>query len=415
MSLRVLVVAPIYPSPDDFQSGIFIHRQIANLVRQGVECRVLRYLPAPPPFPRWLASRSWVRHYWRHRNWENAVDGVPVELVYYPRAWTKDEDTVPAIGAALTKHVEQHPALQQTDVVYSHFLWTGGAAALHLREKFGWPVASIARGSEMHDWQRFQKHCRSYVAKVIREADLTLANCRDLRERMEELAPGATSRVPVVYNGCNAEVFRPAEDKRAVRRQLGLDENAKIMLFCGTLDERKGILELAQAWRGFAHAHPEWQLVAVGRATEPRFAEKLRELASLRVTLPGHIPQARILAYYQAADAYIQPSRLEGLANATMEAAAVGLPVITTDTCGQREVIKNGVNGWLTPPQNPAALGQAMECLAANPERAQAFGKAARLTIETDFNPDIEARRLADILRGLAQEKVAPEREKVWR
>ena len=47
MSLRVLVLTPIYPGPEDPQSGIFIHRQIVNLQKQGVQCRVLRYLPAP--------------------------------------------------------------------------------------------------------------------------------------------------------------------------------------------------------------------------------------------------------------------------------------------------------------------------------------------------------------------------------
>jgi glycosyltransferase involved in cell wall biosynthesis len=111
------------------------------------------------------------------------------------------------------------------------------------------------------------------------------------------------------------------------------------------------------------------------------------------------------LAYLQAADAYVQPSRLEGLANATMEAAAVGLPVITTDTCGQREIIRHGANGWLVPPENPAALLAALQDLAADPERAAAFGRAARETILRDFNPAAEAKKLAAILRRVAEQK----------
>jgi glycosyltransferase involved in cell wall biosynthesis len=403
MSLRALVVTPIYPGPEDWQSGVFIHRQIANLVKQGVECRVLRYLPAAPPFPRWLASRSWVRHRWKHWGWRREVDGVPADLVYYPRAWTKDEDTVPAIGAALVRHVENHPELHRTDVVYTHFLWTAGAAALSLRERFGWPVAAIARGSEMHDWQRFQKHCRPHVARVIREADCVLANCQDLRERADEFVPGASANIGVVYNGCDAELFRPAADKQAVRRELGLSENARLLLFCGTIDERKGVPELAEAWREFAAAHPNWHLAAVGRATEPLMLERLK--AAPRVILPGHQQQGKVLAYLQAADAYVQPSRLEGLANATMEAAAVGLPVITTDTCGQREIIRHGANGWLVPPENPAALLAALQDLAADPERAAAFGRAARETILRDFNPAAEAKKLAAILRRVAEQK----------
>ena len=104
----------------------------------------------------------------------------------------------------------------------------------------------------------------------------------------------------------------------------------------------------------------------------------------------------------QAADAYIQPSRLEGLANATMEAAAVALPVITTDTCGQREVIQHSVNGWLVAPESPAALLQALNELAADPHRAAQMGQAARATILQNFNPTLEAGKLAGVLQNLA-------------
>jgi glycosyltransferase involved in cell wall biosynthesis len=120
------------------------------------------------------------------------------------------------------------------------------------------------------------------------------------------------------------------------------------------------------------------------------------------VQLTGQIEQSQVLSYLQAADAYIQPSRLEGLSNATMEAAAVGLPVITTDTCGQREVIANGVNGWLVPTENPAALRQALEELVADLEHAQMLGRTARATIERDFNPTREAHKLSGILHNLA-------------
>ena len=402
MSLRVLVVTPIYPNPEDPQSGIFIHRQIANLVKQGVKCHVLRYLPAPPPFPRWLKSRSWVLHHWKHLLRPDEVEGVPVDRVYYQRQWTKDEDVVPLIGAALVRHVEEHPELQQTDAVYAHFLWTGGAAALSLRERFGWPVAAIARGSEMHDWHRYHPHCRDQVTRFIREADCALANCEDLCDRAGEFVPDATQRMPVIYNGCDADRFRPTADKRALRRELGLNENAKLLLFCGTLDERKGVPELTEAWRDFAAAHTDWQLVMVGRPTEPALAEHLKAQGHGRVVFTGHIPADKVLRYMQAADAYIQPSRLEGLANATMEAAAVALPVITTDTCGQREVIQNGVNGWLVAPESPVALLQAMNELAADPNRAAQMGQVARKTIKQKFNPTLEAGKLANILQRLA-------------
>ena len=151
------------------------------------------------------------------------MDGIPVERVYYKRRWTPDEDTVPAIGAALVRHVEEHPALQKTDIVYAHFLWTAGAAALSLRQRFGWPVAAIARGSEMNDWQDVNPHCKDYVSQVSRETDGLLTNCHYLRQRAEEITPGVQERVQVVYNGCDSQFFAPVPDMVALRAKLGLE------------------------------------------------------------------------------------------------------------------------------------------------------------------------------------------------
>jgi teichuronic acid biosynthesis glycosyltransferase TuaC len=398
---RALVVTPIYPMPDNPQAGIFVHRQVANLVRHGVECRVLAFRPAPPPFPLWMRRRAWLKYYWGRVGWPRSPDGVPVDHVFYRRRGARLEDAVPAIGDALVRHVASHPECQDADVIYAHWLWPGGAAALSLRERFGWPVAAIARGSEMHDWQGVHEHCRPYVERVLREADRPLANCLDLRDRADLLVPGTGARMDVVYNGCDADTFRPAGDRAEVRRELGLDPCGRLLLFCGDISTRKGAYELAEAWGGFAERNPEWRLVVVGRESEPDAAARLRQAAGGRAIFAGHVSHARVVKYLQAADGYVQPSRLEGLANATMEAMAVGLPVITTDTCGQRELIGHGENGWLVPPEDPVALGRALDEVAADPDRAARFGREARRTIETRFNPRLEAAKLARILEAM--------------
>jgi glycosyltransferase involved in cell wall biosynthesis len=396
MAVKALVVTPNYPVPDNPQSGIFIHRQVMNLIRQGVDCRVLVYRPAPPPFPLWLRRRAWLRYYWRRLGWSREIDGVPVEVVFYRRRWEKGEDVVPAIGEAIVNFVSSHTDYLGADVVYAHFLWTAGAAALSLRERFGWPLVAIARGSEMHEWQELYPHCRTWVETVLREADCALANCEDLRDRAMKLVP---SRQPgVIYNGCDAERFRPALDKAEVKRKLGLGGAARVAVFCGAVEARKGVRELAEAWGQFSAAHPEWKLIILGRIVESELASKLKELSNGSVLFVGQMPQQQVIQYLQSADAYVQPSHLEGLANATMEAMAVGLPVITTDTCGQSELIEDGVNGWLIPPRDAAALERALETMASDREGALRCGRAARQTIKSQFNPEREAQKLARLL-----------------
>lgn len=404
MKVRAVVITPIYPSPGDSQAGIFVHRQIVNLKRQGVNCRVLVYRPAPPAFPRWMLRRSWLKYYWKRIGWPRELDGVRADHLLYNRCWTDEEDVVPEIAESLIRFVESERI--EADVIYAHWLWTGGAAALRLRERFGWPVVAIARGSEMHNWHGFHQHCRSYVADVLRQADRVLTNCEDLRSRAEGIAPGSSTRIDVVYNGCDTEEFRPADERPHARLEIGFSSQQKLLLYCGDIVSVKGIAELAGAWRTFSSAHADWHLVMVGRIVEKRLADELRRTGNGRVTFIGQVPHPRVVKYLQATDAYVQPSRLEGLANATMEAMAAGLPVITTDTCGQRELIQNGVNGWLIPAGDPAALHRALEELAGDQERARRLGIAARQTIVNRFNPKKETARLAAILTETARAPV---------
>jgi glycosyltransferase involved in cell wall biosynthesis len=115
------------------------------------------------------------------------------------------------------------------------------------------------------------------------------------------------------------------------------------------------------------------------------------------------VPENIVGLYMQAADAYVQPSLLEGLANATMEAMATGLPVIATDTCGQREAVRDGENGWLVPTGDVSALVAAMEEVSDDSNEARRRGAAARRTIEGDFDPAVHAQRLKGLLEALVR------------
>lgn len=398
---RVLVLTPIYPWPGSPPEGIFVHRQVRNLARLGHEVRVLAYHPAVRGLSPAAARLSWLRYHPRWLWWPGEQDGVPVTHLFHPSPRRRGDDAVPAIAEALSRFLDRSPGYRRTDVVYAHWLWTGGAAALALRERFGWPVAAIARGSEMHYWQGIHPPCRPYVDRVLEGADLVLANCDGLRRRADELVPGAASRVRVAYNGCDARRFRPAASRVAVRRALGLRDDARYFLCCASIIDRKGMAELAAAWSAFAARHPDWELVVVGRRVQASIVARLREAGGDRIRLVGEVPAARVAEYMQAADAYVQPSRLEGLANATMEAMATGLPVVATDTGGQGEAIRPGESGWLVPPEDPSALARAMSELASDLEHAAALGRAARATIVDRFDPVHHAGRLGAMLDGL--------------
>ncbi|HEV7993156.1 MAG TPA: glycosyltransferase family 4 protein [Gemmatimonadaceae bacterium] len=397
----VLVVTPIYPWPGNPAEGIFVHRQVRNLVRLGHPVRVLAYHPAIPGLPRELTAMSWARYHPRWLVRDREQDGVRVEHIFYPQRSFERGDVVPDITDAASRFIERTPEFQDVDVVYAHWLWTGGAAALGLRDRFGWPVAAIARGSETHRWQSVHPHCRAHVERVIEGADLLLANCEHLRSRLIELLPTSGARARVARNGCDHTVFRPAPDRGSIRRRLGFAPSLKYFLCCATVVEHKGVLDLAVAWRRFSDAHPDWRLIVLGPAPRWRVAREFARIAGDHAVLHGQAAADQVVAYMQAADAYVQPSRLEGLSNATMEAMAVGLPVVSTSAGGQSELVRDGVNGWLVPTSDSAALRRAMEEVALRPELASALGVAARRTIVECFDPLTAVRGLSARLAGL--------------
>jgi glycosyltransferase involved in cell wall biosynthesis len=237
---------------------------------------------------------------------------------------------------------------------------------------------------------------------VLADADLLLANCDALRGRIQETNILAGQRARVVYNGCDASAFRPARDQRAVRGRLGLAPHRRYLLTCASVARHKGMSELAAAWKIFSPRHPEWRLLVAGQVVERDQAALLRRSAQGTVSILGPVASGQVAAYMQAADAYVQPSRQEGLSNATMEAMACGLPVISTDAGGQGEVVTDQVTGWLIPGGDYRALLGAMFELVADAEHARRLGQAARRRIESDFRPPASTRRLSGMLATLA-------------
>jgi glycosyltransferase involved in cell wall biosynthesis len=337
--------------------------------------------------------------------WRKLQDEIPVDYVFYPQQRRRRGDVIPAVTDALIRYIEGRPEYVDTDVVYSHWLWPGGTAALALRDRFSWPVAAIARGSEMHAWQPVHPHCRAYVDQTLSKADLVLANCEALRQLADSIVPGSLERVRVLYNGCDATRFRPAESKASARARVRFSRGLNYFVCCATVVERKGMRDLASAWRTFRAHHRSWRLVVIGPIVSKELAACLYAAGRGTISLVGRVDAERVLPYLQAADAYVQPSLNEGLANATMEAMATAVPTISTDAGGQRELVRNGYNGWLVPTGDANALSAAMTELADDRDRARLFAQRGRETVVDRFDPVVHTAQLSEMLTELHARK----------
>lgn len=164
-------------------------------------------------------------------------------------------------------------------------------------------------------------------------------------------------KLEVIYNGVDTELFQPDAVRvfRAeTRRGLGIAADVPVLLFVGSGFERKGLPQLLKAMA--AMHRKDANLIVVGG---DRKFQSMRRLAlhlglKNRVHLIG--PQKDVRPYYGAADAFVLPTLYDPCPNAALEALACGLPMVTSTTCGAREWVVQGENGWVVDALDEASL-----------------------------------------------------------
>jgi glycosyltransferase involved in cell wall biosynthesis len=107
-----------------------------------------------------------------------------------------------------------------------------------------------------------------------------------------------------------------------------------------------------------------------------------------RVELPGSIEHERLRELMDEAAVYCLPSLWEGMPASLLEAMARGVPAVTTDVDGNRELVDDGVTGLLVPPRDPERLAAALEALVTDPERAKRMAAGARRLVEERYSFD---------------------------
>jgi len=183
----------------------------------------------------------------------------------------------------------------------------------------------------------------------------------------------------ILGTGVDVDKYRPTHKSNEV----------PVVLFSSRMLVTKGLLEYIEAARTLKERGLKARFAIAGK-TDPGN--------------PASIPEEQIEAWKQSetiewwgwqddmpsalarADIFCLPSYREGVPNALLEAAASGLSIVTTDVPGCRDVVTNGVNGWLVPVKNADALANALETLITNPELRRKMGNAGREIAMNQFS-----------------------------
>ena len=191
-------------------------------------------------------------------------------------------------------------------------------------------------------------------------------------------------------NGVDADGrFNPSNvEGLDVRAQLGIPPDAPVIGFVGRLVRDKGIVELVNTWQRIRSRHPALHFVVVGPFEERDAvpAQTARALADDdRIHLVGFARDTP--RYYEAMDFLVLPSHREGFPNVPLEAAAMGIPTITTDAVGCVDAVEDEVTGLLVPVGDEPRLERAIERYLREPALRRTHGAAARTRVLRDFRP----------------------------
>lgn len=208
-----------------------------------------------------------------------------------------------------------------------------------------------------------------------------ICNSRMVKEEIRDYFGVAEEKLHVIYSGVDTTAYQPAlkaQHRHAMRTQYAIPVDAPLFLYVGSGYARKGLTPLLQA---FTELPPEAYLLVVGKDRK----EAAFRAAAERLGVAGRVrfagAQSDVKPFYGAADVFVLPTLYDPFPNVALEAAACGLPVITSHKSGAAELIEDGKSGHICDALDVASLADAMTHLL-DPDTAAAMGAAARAAVE---------------------------------
>lgn len=238
-----------------------------------------------------------------------------------------------------------------------------------------------------------------------------LCTSASVRQQLEDLHLSPPSRIRMLGMGSSCGVdlkrFRPGPTR--LRTELGIPGEESIIGFVGRLTLDKGIPELLAAFEFVLQQAPNAFLLLVGwfDAGDDALPTQVRNtiLQHPSVIYTGFVDDPA--GYYRAMDILVLPTRREGFPNVVLEAAASGIPVITTSATGARDSVLPDVTGLLVAPGDSKSLGEAIIGLLRSPERRRNFGLAARRWVEKNFDQEVAQARNVAFYRAMLADSPA--------
>ncbi len=343
---KLLVFSSLFPSQVRPNAGVFIRERMF---------RVGKYIPiivvSPVPwFPFQEIIRYWCPQFRPQPSCYEEQEGVQV---YYPRFFSipgllkSCDGFFMAVGALPTLLKLK----KKFTIIDAHFAYPDGYAATLLGKWLNKPVTITLRGTEVPLAKIPGRKEKLLTALVYATQVFSVSD--SLKQFVVSLGANG-DKIQVIGNGIDVIKFQPIA-KSTARAALSISEGAMVLVSVGALVDRKGFHRVIDLLPELVSHYPNLiYLIVGGDSPEGNIRIKLEQQVEA-LNLKKHV---RFLGAYSsdqlkvplsAADLFVLATANEGWANVFLEAMACGLPVITTDVGGNKEVIVNSELGTVVP------------------------------------------------------------------
>jgi len=301
---------------------------------------------------------------------------------------------IPSFAFSLAWHLFRRR--RSIDIVHAHGAYPHSIAGLvsHIIGKKSILKITMANSDVAFERQgrlfgRFNRYLVKQFDRYVTTSDEAYTECLS-----QGLDP---SRVFLIPNGVDTDVYHPAESSKEKQRQrklLGLPD-CPIVAFVGVLNERKNVDGILKIWRSLMHRNARAHLLLIG--PEPKdssgnpseFCNRIRRFVDdegLDASVSFLGQQADVAAHLRCSDVFLFPSRREGMPNVVLEAMATGLPCIVSRIGGSIDIVKHEYSGYVHDVDDEVGMARNLETLLGNPALLTFMGGNARQTALEKFS-----------------------------
>lgn len=355
--LKILVIATLFPTPEDPAFGVFVARRLSAIHALAGDRVAFRIISPKPWFP--LKQGIWGRYGANARlPKQAAVEGFEVRFPRYfmvPKLGWRQQAR--AVAGAVRREMRMLAAEGfEPDLIDAHYLYPDGVAAQQIARELQLPYLQTARGSDVTEIMLDQR-IKPVMISAAREAAMTLTVSESLRQAVVDYGV-PSDIVQTARNGVDLDIFQPQAGAGAYT--IPPHANTPVYLGVGSLIPRKRMDLILDAFSRLA----DGTLLLAGEGPErTRLEAQVTKLGlQSRVHFLGAVAPSDMPVLMGSADVFVLASDREGWPNVVLESLSCGTPVATVDVGGVSEFVT--ADGGLIVPQNdPGALSAAMAAL----------------------------------------------------